>query len=145
MNDIVQRLLEKSIYCTVTTINHDGSPWASPVHFAYDDKNIYWLSSPDAQHSRNIERDNRVCINVFDSHQVFSSNDERGAVYISSWASVLDGDDALAARDVYADRFGDENNRRLSEWSVYSVPIGEIDNGKTQGGLVYLRTQGVNQ
>ena len=137
----MQNLLEKSIYCVISTINEDGSPWASPVHFAFDESNIYWLSAENAQHSQNIARDNRVFITVFDSRQVFASNDERGALYIESQAKLLEGDRALTARDVYADRFGDENNRRLSEWGVYTAPIGIVDSQKTKGSLIYTVAQ----
>lgn len=143
MDNLTQNLLEKNIYCVVSTTNKDGSPWAVPVHFAFDKESIYWLSSRDAQHSLNIAEDQRVFITVFDSRQSFASSDERGAVYVSTTARLLDGDEEMAARDIYADRFSDENARRLAEWGVYKVSVGEINQQKTQGSLVYYQNHGV--
>lgn len=141
MDNITTTILKNNIYCTVATASNAGEPWAAPVHFAYDTQNIYWVSQDSTVHSQNIEANGRVFITMFDSHQTPETLGDRGAVYISTHATKLSGDAEMAARDIYADRYPDDNNRKLSEWSVYAAPIGERDDSKTKGQLVYYRHQ----
>ena len=50
------------------SIDPDGRPRTSPVYFSHDGyRDLYWVSAPDAQHSRNIVRDPRVAGVIFDS------------------------------------------------------------------------------
>ncbi len=139
MNDLTKNILANNSYCTVSTVTSDGAPWATPVHFAYDLQNIYWLSHDDTIHSLNIAQDSRVFITVFDSRQTAETLADRGAMYVSTHATKLIGDAALAAREVYSDRYPDDNNRRLSEWSVYCAPIGTLDDIKSDEQLMYYR------
>lgn len=139
MNETTKNTLVSTIYATVSTVTADGQPWATPVHFAHDENNIYWLSNENAIHSMNIDRDSRVFITIFDSRQVAETLADRGAMYVATHAMKLTGDAAIAARDVYADRFSDDNNRKLSEWSVYCAPIGQLDEIKSRGSLLYYR------
>ena len=61
---IVQRI----VYVTVATASADGAPWNSPVYCAYDERGtFYWCSSPEAQHSRNIESNGRAFLVIYDS------------------------------------------------------------------------------
>jgi len=55
-------------YLVLGTVEPDGRPRLSPVYFVpagYD--RLYWVSSPDAQHSRNVRERPEVQIVVFDS------------------------------------------------------------------------------
>lgn len=50
------------------TVDPSGRPRVSPVWFSLvDHRDAYWLSSPDAHHSRNVENRPEVSIVVFDS------------------------------------------------------------------------------
>ncbi len=62
-------ILEQNIYCIVSTVNEDGSPWGSPVFFGFDDDALYWRSWTDSQHSRNLQKRPDTAVCVFDSHQ----------------------------------------------------------------------------
>ena len=142
MNEITTAILKNNVFCTVATVDDDGSPRATPVHFAFDETNIYWLSKDNTVHSGNIARDRRVFIVVFDSRQAAETLGDRGAVYIATHALKLSGDAAIAARDVYADRFPDDNGRKLVDWNVYAAPIGVMDAEKSVDQLVYYRDTG---
>lgn len=139
MNDTLATILKNNNYCTLATVTPEGAPWAVPVHFSYDAHNIYWVSSDQATHSQNIAANGHVFITVFNSHQTAETADDRGAVYISTQASKLMGDEAAAARSSYLDRYPEDGDRKLSEWSVYGAPIGELDSSRTKGQLVYFR------
>jgi uncharacterized protein YhbP (UPF0306 family) len=64
----VDRVLAANHYLVLGTADEHGKPWVTPVCFAPLDPNrLYWVSSPDARHSRNITHRNTVAITVFDS------------------------------------------------------------------------------
>lgn len=139
MNEIAATILKNNSYCTIATVCDDGAPWSVPVHFAYDSTHIYWFSHEETVHSKNIARDGRVFIVIFDSRQTAESLGDRGAVYVSSKATKLSADAAMAARDIYSDRYPDDNSRKVAEWGVYSAPIGTIMEDKTKGQLLYFQ------
>ena len=64
----VNELLTASRYMVLATADADGVPWASPVWFATDDgRAFYWVSDPNARHSRNIAARPEIAIVIFDS------------------------------------------------------------------------------
>lgn len=65
---MVPRLLGRSSYCVLATADAEGEPWATPVFFAArNEHELFWVSSPDSRHSRNIEVRPTIGITVFDS------------------------------------------------------------------------------
>jgi len=60
--------LPPSPYMTLATADADGVPWASPVWYATEDgRHFYWVSDPNARHSRNIAQRPEIAIVIFDS------------------------------------------------------------------------------
>ncbi len=142
MNDVALRILRNNTYATLSTVSRDGSPWATPVHFAYDDAQVYWFSADSTVHSQNILHDNRVFLTIFDSRQMVAEPEDRGALYIQSEARKLEGDELLRAREVFADRFEDEDNRKLDDMiSVFAASFGELNSAHTRGQLMYYSTR----
>lgn len=63
-----EEYLAASQYCVLSTVDDEGNPWGAPVFFVHDEnKTLYWWSDTEAQHSRNIDANGQVYINVFDS------------------------------------------------------------------------------
>lgn len=63
-----QTIIDTNRYLTLGTVDADGQPWTSPVYFAPGgDREFYWLSATDAQHSLNLAERPRVSLVVFDS------------------------------------------------------------------------------
>ena len=87
---IVQRIL----YVTVATVGIDGTPWNSPVYASYDERgDFFWSSSPQAEHSRNIEHNGRVFLVIYDS----TAPEGTGVgVYVEAAAAALTRPDAIA-------------------------------------------------
>jgi hypothetical protein len=55
LNAMARRVIDANHYMTLATRDPDGDPRLSPVYYTaarYTD--FYWLSSPQAQHSRNL-------------------------------------------------------------------------------------------
>lgn len=65
--ELARRTLAGSRFMVLGTVDPSGRPRVSPVWFSLvDHRDAYWLSSPDAHHSRNIEARPEVSIVVFD-------------------------------------------------------------------------------
>jgi len=57
-------------FMTLATADESGLPWASPVWYAPADyRELYWVSSPEARHSRNLAQRPQLAIVIFDSHE----------------------------------------------------------------------------
>jgi general stress protein 26 len=68
LDALARRVIDVNRYMTLATREPGGGPRVSPVYYAavrYSD--FYWLSSPDARHSRNVEAEPAVAIVIFDS------------------------------------------------------------------------------
>lgn len=66
--NIAKEIIEKNIYLTLATSDKKGTPWISPVVFAYDlNYNFYWCSEKKSRHSTLIKQNSRVAVVIFDS------------------------------------------------------------------------------
>jgi len=65
---MARRIMDENRYMALATVDEQGRPWVSPVYFSPDRyADLYWISSPDAQHSRNLSARPEVSMVVFDS------------------------------------------------------------------------------
>lgn len=66
---VARSIIESNRFMTLGTADADGLPWASPVWYApKDPRELFWVSSPVARHSRNVAARPQVAIVIFDSH-----------------------------------------------------------------------------
>jgi uncharacterized pyridoxamine 5'-phosphate oxidase family protein len=95
--ELARRTLATNRFMVLGTVDPSGRPRVSPVWFSLvDHRYVYWLSSPDAHHSRNIEQRREVSIVVFDS----TSDPHTGqAVYLEATAELVPPDELEAACD----------------------------------------------
>ena len=86
-------IIESNRFMTLATADAEGQPWASPVWYAHaKHREFFWVSSPEARHSRNLAVRRRLAIVIFDSHCTGGWN----AVYMSASGEELDDvDDAI--------------------------------------------------
>jgi nitroimidazol reductase NimA-like FMN-containing flavoprotein (pyridoxamine 5'-phosphate oxidase superfamily) len=101
--ELARTTLSRNRFMVLGTVDPSGRPRVSPVWFSLVDHRVaYWLSSPDARHSRNIEQRPEVSMVVFDS----SADPHTGqAVYLDATAGRVPDDElgdacAEAFRDV---------------------------------------------
>ena len=122
----VQQVLAANKYMVLATADADGAPWATPVYFAAsDDRHLYWVSSPEARHSRNISARPEVAITIFDSQVSIGSAE---AVFLEATAA--------AAADVERDRLLDVLNSRLPSGKT----LGAADVGPDGRLQIYCAT-----
>lgn len=114
--DIARAILDANLYMTLATADEFGRPWASPVYFAHDGYDeLYWVSSPQARHSRNLAERGQLSIVVFDSQLPVDSGQ---AVYMAANAQPLTGDGAKDGIAVFSRRSQEHGAR---EWTLEDV------------------------
>lgn len=80
-------VLHSNRYVVLGTAHPGGHPRVSPVFFGHHaHRALYWVSSPDSQHSRNLAADDRVSAVVFDSTTPPPQN---RAVYLTGTAAEV--------------------------------------------------------
>ena len=97
-------LLDASPLCAISTVSPRGAAHVSTAYFVWSPRlDIFWLSDPDARHSRNIRVRPATAIAVYDSHQEWGGPD-RGIQLLGS-TSQLQATETAHAESLYAARF----------------------------------------
>lgn len=101
----IRTVLEQEQVGVLATINEDGTPYATPMHFAYHDGRLYMHGLPAGQKVSNLKRCGSVCFTVY--HMTGLLLDENGkpcdtntayqSVIVSGTASFLTDLDAKRA------------------------------------------------
>ncbi|MCD7438356.1 pyridoxamine 5'-phosphate oxidase family protein [Streptomyces lincolnensis] len=100
--ETVRGVIGTSLYMVLATADESGRPWSSPVYFAHlDCREFFWVSSPEAAHSRNILVRPEVGIAVFDSSAPIGTGQ---GVYMSAVAAPVDRADLERAIEVFSRR-----------------------------------------
>ena len=82
-------IVDSNAYMTLATADEAGRPWASPVWYASEGyEEFFWVSSPEARHSRNLASRPEVAVVIFDSTAPVGAGQ---AVYVSAVAEELGG------------------------------------------------------
>jgi uncharacterized protein YhbP (UPF0306 family) len=86
---IARAMIDANLYLTLATADPSGRPWASPVYYAVAGyREFFWISEPEATHSRNLASRPQVAIVIFDSTAPINTG--RG-VYMTAVAEKLEG------------------------------------------------------
>jgi uncharacterized pyridoxamine 5'-phosphate oxidase family protein len=88
LNAMARRVIDTNHYMTLATVEPDGEPRLSPVYYTparYAD--LYWVSSPEAKHSRNLVERPDVKIVIFDSSAPVGAGE---AVYLAATAGRIE-------------------------------------------------------
>jgi nitroimidazol reductase NimA-like FMN-containing flavoprotein (pyridoxamine 5'-phosphate oxidase superfamily) len=88
LDAMARRVIDGNHYMTLATQGPDGAPRLSPVYYTparYTD--LYWVSSPEARHSRNLGERPEVQIVIFDSRARVGQGE---AVYLSATARAVE-------------------------------------------------------
>src|SRR5262245_41061081 len=111
-----REIVDGSMYMVLGTADEDGRPWVSPVYFAVSGyRDFFWVSLPDAQHSRNLAGRPEVSMVVFDSSAPIGTGQ---GVYMSARAEELEGEELERGIEVFAARSQEHGARA---WSADDV------------------------
>jgi hypothetical protein len=115
----VRDIIEASRYLVLATADAAGRPWSTPLYFAHlGFTEFYWVSSPDAAHSRNIAVRPEVGIVVFDTQVAIGAGQ---GVYMSAAAELLEGGEVARGIEVFSGRSVAHGSR---EWTSQDVRAG---------------------
>ena len=110
---VARGIIDANLDMVLGTADDTGRPWVSPVYYApagYTE--FFWVSSPEATHSRNIAARPQLSIVVFDSQVPIGTGQ---GVYMSAVAGELEGDDLDRGLEVFSRRSVEHGGR---EWTL---------------------------
>jgi hypothetical protein len=100
LGDIARSVIDANFYMVLGTTLEDGQPWVTPVYYSaggYTD--FYWVSRPEAVHSRNVAARPQVSIVIFNSQTPIGTAQ---AVYMSGVAEEVTGADVDRGIDIFS-------------------------------------------
>ncbi|MFC9294198.1 PPOX class F420-dependent oxidoreductase [Streptomyces sp. NPDC057011] len=75
-----RKLLDGRNFAVVATLNRDGAPQTSVVWIARDGDTVLFSTTAGRQKARNLTRDPRVSLTLYDAENPYRSIDIRGTV-----------------------------------------------------------------
>lgn len=109
-------IIDANLYMVLATADATGRPCVSPVYYAvFGYRDFYWVSSPEATHSRNIAVRPEVSIVIFNSQVPIGMGQ---GVYMSAVAGEVSGPNVERGIDVFTRRSVAQGGR---PWSVDDV------------------------
>ena len=116
LDDVARAIIDSNRYMVLGTADDGGRPWVSPVYYAPSGySELTWVSSPEAQHSRNLAARPELSIVVFDSQAPVG---EGQGVYMSAVAQLLTGADLERCIEIFSSVSVSHGARR---WTVEDV------------------------
>jgi hypothetical protein len=116
LDDVARAIIDGNRYMVLGTADEGGRPWVSPVYYAPSGySELHWVSSPEAQHSRNLAARRELSIVVFDSQVPVG---EGQGVCMSALAEQLTGADLERGIEVFSGVSVSHGARR---WTVEDV------------------------
>lgn len=134
IEQIIRDYLPQVVHMSLGT-SKDNKPWVCEVHFAYDDNlNLYFCSSVDTRHCKEIEANPSVAGNIVRQHDLTESPN---GTYFEGTAEMIE---SPSSEDIsrYCDRLkrdpeqlkvmlSDENGRKMykitvENWYVFGNP-----------------------
>jgi len=113
---VARQIVDANTYMAIGSADASGLPWVSPVWFAPAGyREFFWVSKPEARHSRNIAARPQVSIVIFDSTVAPGSGE---AVYMAAFAEQLAGTDVDRGLAAFSVR---NKAQGLREWTVADV------------------------
>src|SRR5258706_14644904 len=83
LNDRIRNVLDRKNFASVATLNPDGAPQASIVWVLRDGDAVLFSVTSKRQKARNLARDPRVSLTIFDLKNPYYSVEIRGTAEIA--------------------------------------------------------------
>jgi uncharacterized protein YhbP (UPF0306 family) len=95
-------IIDANLYMTLGTADAAGRPWVSPVYYAAAEyREFFWVSEPEATHSRNLATRPELSIVIFDSTVPINTGQ---GVYMAAVAEELTGAELERGIDLFSRR-----------------------------------------
>lgn len=137
----MEKLLETEQVGTLATVNEDGSPYTTPVHFLYQDARLYIHGLPAGKKLDNLKRISAVCFSVYrmdallfdEAGKPCDTNTRYQSVIIQGNASILaDAKEKACVLDGFVNKYTPHLSgvplpeNRVKGTGVISVAISEM-------------------
>ena len=101
---LVHGIFEEVALCTMSTVNHDGTAHVNTAFFCVDSEwRMFFVSSEDTKHSKNIKERSSMAVAVFHSDQAW--DDWKTGLQLFGTCSVARGRDVGLGAKLYKTRF----------------------------------------
>jgi hypothetical protein len=113
---LARAIVDGGRYMTIATADAGGVPWASPVWYApagYSE--FFWVSDPEARHSRNIAVRREVSVVIFDSGAPIGTGRR---VYVAAVAEEVGGSELDRGIEVFSRRSVEQG---AAAWTLEDV------------------------
>lgn len=105
LTEAQKKLLEGKNFVSIATINKDGSPQVSPVWADFDGTYVVLNSEEKRRKVRNLKRDPRVSVSVYDQENPYSYVEVRGRVVEITPEGAFAHIDKLAKKYIGQDKY----------------------------------------
>lgn len=105
LSDDAKSFLEKPVIVHVATLNHDGSPQASPVWIDHDGTHVIFNTAEGRHKTENLEADGRVAISAVDPENPYVNVLIRGTVAEMDRETADEHIDAMAKKYLGEDKY----------------------------------------
>jgi len=129
LEELARSVIDANKYMVLGTADGDGLPHVSPVYFTPDrHRDLYWVSSPESRHSKNIASRPEVSIVVFDSQVPIGG---AKAVYMAARAELVPDHELEQRARFYCGRypelrtFGPDDLRSPADLRLYRARVHE--------------------
>lgn len=131
----IKHILEQNMLLTLSTFDKKlNQPCSSTAYYVFDKEfNLYFWSSPDTIHSKNIKQNPKVAVNIFDSKQKWGTFLK--GVQMFGKCRPVNNKELLLGGSLYLKRFPkvmqfvkkifDFNSKEL-ETKMYKIEINKI-------------------
>ncbi|WP_312071117.1 pyridoxamine 5'-phosphate oxidase family protein [Anaerotignum propionicum] len=85
----ITKLLERSQTGSLATINTDGTPYVTPIHFVYYNNKIYAHGLPKGKKLDNIAHDQRVGFSVYEMNELLLDPNEKPCDTNTKYESII--------------------------------------------------------
>ena len=104
LRPLVQGILDEVALCTMSTVNQDGTAHVNTAFFCVDSEwRMYFVSSEDTKHSKNIKERSSMAVAVFRSDQTW--DDWKTGLQLFGTCAAARGHDVGLGAKLYKKRF----------------------------------------
>lgn len=94
------RLLERSQTGSLATLNPDGTPYVTPIHFVYCNNKIYAHGLPKGKKLDNIAQEKRVGFSVYEMDELLLDPNEKPCDTNTKYESIIISGNAKLVEDI---------------------------------------------
>ena len=96
----ISQLLQRSLTGSLATLNSDGTPYITPIHFIYCGDAIFIHGLPKGKKLDNIARDSRVGLSVYEMDTLLLDPNEKPCDTNTKYESVMISGTASLVNDI---------------------------------------------